>query len=135
MGKLIPPKLWPSDGGLGLTVSLDQSKYTANLKNPVERERNDLWWLDDENNVKQVVEDLAQQVMQKVPEYLINDLELTYKDRRDFFPPDDRRLQEYIMNASKDGAISWLKKMIKFSNYLHQEKDERIYSELLKSIS
>lgn len=136
IGKLIPPKRWPTDGGLGLSVAIDQSQYTNKLKNLAERERTDLWWLeDDESNVNNAVDDLVFQVVQKVPGYLRNDLELTYQSRRDFFPPNEQKMQNYIEEvASKEGAIFHLKMMIKFSNYLNQKDDKNAYEDLLGGI-
>lgn len=134
-GKLIPPKRWPSEGGLCLSVAIDQSRYTAGLTNPAERDRSDLWWLEDDgSNAHEVVEGVVHQVKKEVPDYLMNDLDVTYEDRRDFFPPDEKEMMAYIKGASKEGAIFQLEKMIKFSHYLDRINDETVYRNLLEKV-
>jgi len=44
-----------------LYCSLDQSKYTKDIDNPAEKERNDIWWIQpDGSNIEEVISDIKQ---------------------------------------------------------------------------
>ena len=134
-GRVIPPKKWPSQGGLSLSPALDQSHLTHNLSNRAERERKDIWWLEpDEGNVKEVVEDLACQVKRKVPPYLTSAVESAYSENRKFIMPTEESVLAYIESASVEGAKYWLEKLIKFSSHLKYMEDEGAYKKLLSQL-
>lgn len=135
-GRIVPPKRWPSEGGLGLSKTIDQSQYTKNLYNITEQKRNSIWWLErDEGNVHAVVDDLVEQVKNFVPQYLSSGIDTVYMKERDFLQPTEEAVKLHIEKASKTGAIYWLKKLIKFSDFLQFQEDREAYEMLLKKIN
>jgi len=115
-------------GGLGLTVTVDQTDVLGGLSES-ERARRDLWWIDErEATVRRSVADLAEQLKApRVREYIARCPLDDYRDRRQYFPPEADRLKDHVRGASIAGAKYWVDTMIRYSRHLDQRADLQTY--------
>ncbi|WP_028974578.1 hypothetical protein [Spirochaeta cellobiosiphila] len=134
-GRIKLPRRWPSEGGMFLSCGIDQTGERASLPNRAERKRTDIWWVEkDGSNAQQVIQDLITQVEKQVAPYLSTALEDKYKQDRDFFPPVEESILKYLIKSSKEVGIYWANKLIKFSHFLKEDKDEQEYRNLLTKL-